>query len=106
MNDITIKIHAGTGRQTGESLCRSCQFAHIFVDRVGESVRCSMVGGDGRRGHPRGKVFECNDYYNKALPSLQDLYQTAWTLRTERGGKVIGFAAPEKDRIFPPASPR
>jgi len=92
MSDITIKIHQGTGKLTGESLCKSCSHSLIFdEEHVGESAFCTYL-------HPqiriRGRVRSCSDYYNKNLPSLGDMKETAWTLRTEKGGRMIGFKPP------------
>lgn len=101
MSDITIKIHGGVGRLTGTSLCRSCSHSHIRVDRQGEQISCEATGSFGALHVVRSDVRDCNHYYNKALPSLYDMEQTAWTLRTEKGGKQIGFTPPKKDDDTP-----
>lgn len=91
MSDVVVKIHHGTGRLTGESLCRSCTNGGVRVDQRGEVTYCSAF-----RCQPRGSVTECSAYYNRSLPDLNDFRRIAWTLRTEKGGRAIGFAPPEK----------
>ena len=83
-----VKIHQGTGRLTGESLCKSCANAAI----IEEHINCQVV-------HPgiwiRKPVFNCTGYYNKALPSIRSMESIAWELRTS-GGRKLGFAPPKK----------
>lgn len=94
-DSLVLRIHQGTGRSTGESMCRSCEHNTNWVDRAGEHNRCSMLGKDAQ---PKGNVYQCSDYYSASLPSLRDMRETAWTLRTEKGGKVIGFAPPKQKK--------
>lgn len=99
-NNIVIKIHKGTGQQTGTSLCRSCQYSLVLTDARGEQIRCRMDN----RMPVRGNVYECNAYYNAALPSLDDMYRSAWTLRTEKNGRGIGFTPPKEREDGTPLS--
>lgn len=89
---IEIKIHMGTGRLTGVSLCQTCEHSTAWTDARGEHVSCSMMH---KEMQPQGRVTECSSYYNKGLPSLHDMRASAWTLRTEKGGKNIGFTPPK-----------
>ena len=91
MSEIFIKIHQGTGKLTGESLCRSCTYGLFNIDSKGEHTTCLYS----QKVNPMGKVTECSYYYNKSLPSLQAMSQSAWTLRTEKDGRKIGFEAPK-----------
>ena len=95
MDEISIKIHRGTGRLTGDSLCKSCSHAMSWVDHKGEHTECSRMD---LGTNPKGKVFECSAYYNSSLSSITDMNQIAWTLRTEKGGKMIGFTPPVKGK--------
>ena len=45
-----------------------------------------------------GDVVECTDYEDRSTPSRWDLEQIAWTLQSDRGGRVQGFAPPKRDR--------
>lgn len=98
MSDIAFKIHEGTGRLTGESLCKSCSAATCWTDHSGEHTACSTLPFGVPQ--PKGKVWTCSRYYNRNLPSLNDLYQTAWTLRTEKNGKMIGFRPPKSEQPY------
>lgn len=91
MPDITLKIHQGTGRLTGESMCRSCDHGSRWTDSQGEHVECQF--NSHRR--IRGKVLDCNDYYSATLPSMSDMKELAWVLRPG-SGRAAGFQPPQK----------
>ena len=92
-----LKIHQGTGRLTGESLCNSCSHAMIVTDARGQTVRC--IRNSFLSFSPRGKVTDCTTYYNANLPSLAALGEIAWELKTEGSGSKMGFKPPtQKDR--------
>ena len=95
MADIYIKIHRGTGKLTGQSLCKTCTNSMIWTDARGEHTTCNTSHPNWA---PQGKVLDCSDYYSSTLPSLRDMRETAWTLRTEKGGKAIGFTPPKKKK--------
>lgn len=90
---IELKIHRGTGRLMGTSLCRSCAHGMRWEDRAGEHSRCSMLT---KAEQPRGDVRECSEYYNNNLPSMRDLRELAWELKTDKRGGSVGFAPPKK----------
>lgn len=90
---IELKIHQGTGRLTGTSLCRTCAHGMHWQDRGGEHSRCSMLGKDQQ---PRGEVRECSEYYSEALPALRDLREIAWELKTDKQGRGVGFTPPKR----------
>ena len=103
--DIKLKIHQGTGRLTGVSLCKSCKYALVREDRQGMQVFCGYYGSSlGPAAMVRSDVRECSAYYNKGLSSLHAMTETAWTLRTEKNGRGIGFTPPDKDKN--PAPPQ
>lgn len=85
---IYLKIREGTGKLTGESLCKSCENSVIIED----TVLCQAV-------HPNiqinKNIFSCNAYGNKSLPRLKQMEAIAWELRTSAGRK-IGFHPPKK----------
>jgi hypothetical protein len=93
VDGISLKIHQGTGKLTGKSLCLSCSHAHNFTDRMGEHAVCTAVRGY----HVRGKVHECNLYTDAALPSLWDLRNIAWTLEVDKNTRKAGFQPPKRD---------
>ena len=100
--DITLKIHQGTGKLTGVSLCKSCSHSLIREDRQGTQMFCGIHGSFGKSHEVRSDVRECSGYYNKTMPHIHMLEQTAWTLRTEKNGRSIGFAPPDKDKTPTP----
>lgn len=85
---LKLKIHEGTGRLTGQPLCFSCTH---FVRR-GDDMRCAMWGDQIRITKP---IYNCNKYYNASLPTLHDMKEVAWELKT-KGGRVIGFHPPKE----------
>lgn len=87
---IKTKIQEGTGRLTGKPLCFSCRHG---VQR-GSSLCCSYYG---EVQAIREQIFNCNVYLNASLPSLSDMKEVAWELKTS-GGRKIGFYPPKKDR--------
>lgn len=96
MTDIYLKVHEGTGRLTGEHLCRSCRYGFIRTDSAGETFTCTHYDLESSA-RIRGKVTACNRYMNAALPSLGQMETVAWELKTDKSGKVAGFQPPKKE---------
>ncbi len=92
-NPITLKIHNGTVR-SDENLCRNCRHATRMVGALTnrETVQCQHFG------ILREPVAECNAHVNKNTPHLHDMYEIAWSVRTDRTGKILGFQAPQKEK--------
>jgi hypothetical protein len=87
-----LKIHQGTGKLTGQSLCRSCENGVIRKGVRGEEdIQCDVFGKPIVQ-----NITDCSSYYNKALPSLRSFEQLAWTLLTDKKNKV-GFKPPNKN---------
>ena len=83
-----LKIHQGTGKLSGEHLCRQCSYSKI----VNDSTICGYSGF-----HPlriSKPVLSCNRFYSSSLPSLASFEELAWTLKTD-GGRKVGFVPPE-----------
>lgn len=66
-------------------LCKTCArgMQYSTTDNLTKTF-CHSLGS-----HIKGKVCDCTDYYNRSLPSLRDLYETAYILDTSK--KQIGF---------------
>lgn len=89
---INLKVQNGTPLSDGKVLCLSCRAATSCRDQNGRSyIRCHVF----ERG-VRGRIVECSSYQNKATPSLHDLYEMSWILRTDSKREQIGFK-PYKD---------
>ena len=87
MQAITIK---GGTPQHGESLCRTCYWAHIqkgFRESE-ELVQCCFS----RFRAVPFPVAECTDYCDKTVPSRQDMERIALTIDPSRARKPAGFA--------------
>lgn len=84
--DIVNKIRNGT-RSDSTDLCASC--CKCVIRKGGresdEARYCNEF-----MNQLRGRVSECSGYYNKNLPSIRDLRETAWILSTDKK-KEIGF---------------
>ncbi len=86
MADILAKIREGT-RSDSTDLCVSCSYATIIKGgRESEEYRhCSEINKTLYK-----RVAECNSYYNKNLPSIKTLYETATLITIDKAGQ-IGF---------------
>lgn len=93
IRSLNLKIREGTPRHDGPSLCESCRSATIVRGRTinEEIVHCSELGRTNNR--IRFIVRSCNAYANRAEPTLYDLRQIAWELRTDKSGQRIGFVS-------------
>lgn len=80
------KIREGT-RSDSTDLCRTCTRCTIIRGSAESQERRFCRAMDK---HLTYLVADCNMYYNKDLPSLEDLQQTAWILETTKARK-IGF---------------
>jgi len=89
MNENTLL--AITKPADGESLCRSCYWAHAQRGfRESEEVIFCAFGPDLRR--VPFKVRDCTDYLNRNLPTRKQMEDIALIIPTEPKRKVGGFA--------------
>lgn len=66
-------------------LCKSCSNGMVVKHTNNQVITyCHSM-----ERYIKSNVAECSAYYNKSLPSIHTLYQTAWILET--GKKEIGF---------------
>jgi hypothetical protein len=80
------------GTPTGPPLCRTCAFA-IYMRGASEgdvSLHCQIIS---RR--LKTEKHECSSYMDKRQSSLENMYKTAWYLRTDEFHKSIGFVSPQ-----------
>lgn len=54
------------------------------------------MGSAGGRNIVHEPIYDCNSYYNSNLPSLNDMYDIAWEVKTDSAGKKVGFSPPDK----------
>ena len=90
---MRIKIHGGTVQNGQSSLCHTCRHATVVrgARLRDEIVECAMLGHrDNRVGFP---VTSCTDYVGRQHPSLREVEETAWVLRTDAKRHRVGFVA-------------
>jgi len=88
MNDIQLTAIAKPA--DGESLCRSCYWAHAqhgFRESE-ETIFCAFALELRRVPF---KVRDCTDYMNRTLPSRKQMEEIALIIPTEAKRKVGGF---------------
>lgn len=90
------KVKGGTVDHSAPSLCKSCRYATIVQGHsLNQTITsCSRIGGEGKHVVPF-PVSSCNEYDDKATPTLWEMKQIYWEVRTDRVGK-IGFTSPEE----------
>jgi hypothetical protein len=87
---MRVKVRDGTVNHGDASLCSSCRHAMVTKGaRLGEElVRCGvrwqLVAISFR-------VTSCTEYQDRALPTLDDMEEIAWSLRSTPRGKKVGF---------------
>lgn len=88
---MRLKIQGGTVRHGEPSLCVTCRHATVvqgpgLQDRI---VDCGLLSSrDSRISYP---VSSCSGYSDKRHPSLREMEDIAWLLRTDARRKNIGF---------------
>ncbi len=86
-----LKIQGGTVQHGQPSLCLSCRHATVVQ---GHSLRDRIVDcGQLSSAHSRVPfcVTSCSGYSDKRLPSIREMEEIAWVLRTDSRKKNIGF---------------
>ena len=77
------------------SLCNDCRNVLHFTRRNGEARYYCRSIRTGILPIP-GDIERCSDYEKTNTTSKYDMEQIAWTLRTDKSGRVVGFTPPEK----------
>jgi len=88
---VRIKILGGTVKHGDTSLCLTCRHATVVIGtRLREEVvDCAMLAQG--RSRISFAVTSCSSYSNKTLPSLREMEEIAWVLKTDPQRKSIGF---------------
>ena len=88
---MRIKIREGTARSGDTPLCHTCRHACIVRGRSlrDEIVECSRLS------HPHNlvtfAVVYCTSYVNAQHPSIREMEDIAWVLRSDSKKHSIGF---------------
>lgn len=86
------KVRKGTPIHHEPTLCASCRFGTV-VEGGGLNdgfTYCSHI-----EERVRVHVTACSRFNDRSQPSLYDLRLIAWELRTDKGGRRIGFISPQ-----------
>lgn len=90
-----FKIVKGT--PGSKSICNGCRFYRHRMLESGEEIRMCSQSYDYHI--PITKVIvDCNDFEESNRPSLYDMRQQAWFLKTNASGQALGFM-PRKDFV-------
>jgi hypothetical protein len=93
---MRVKVQDGTPQHGGPSLCLSCRKATVLRgSRLGdEEIHCSELWQT-RKPVPF-PVRSCSAYSDRRQPSLRDMEDLAWVLRTDSKHSRIGFVQARK----------
>lgn len=89
------KVQDGTPLHS-ENLCESCsQCAHFTGHAVSQDIRiCQAVYESPMRlTYP---IYKCTEYLRRKDPTLRDMKEIAWIVRTSVTGNTIGFYSPQQ----------
>jgi hypothetical protein len=88
---MPIKIRGGTARCGEPPLCATCRYATIVrgASLRDEIVECSQLSYDHNR--VTFSVVFCTRYADRRQPSIRDMEEVAWVLRSDPKRKAIGF---------------
>ena len=88
---MRIKIRGGTVDHGQRSLCEICRWSTIIrgVKLGDEIVECSELSYRNRR--VPFPVTSCSRYGDRRLPSLREMEELAWVLRSDPHRNQVGF---------------
>ena len=88
---MRIKIRGGTVDHGQRSLCETCRWATVIRGaKLGdEIVECNQLSYRNQR--VPFPVTSCSGYSDRRQPSLRDMEQTAWILRSDPHRNQMGF---------------
>ena len=86
-----VKIRGGTVQHGGPSLCITCRWSTVVRGaKLGqEIVNCGMMGSEDRRIVFR--VTSCTSYRSMNHPTLREMEDIAWILRSDPVRNQVGF---------------
>lgn len=84
---LKINISGWKTAPSGTNLCLSCRHATVIQGHTEASlsVQCNAIDRPMKE-----KVVECSSYSNRALPTLNAMYEMAYIIENKKGGG-IGF---------------
>jgi hypothetical protein len=93
---MNIKIRGGTAYEGDAPLCHTCRYAHIVrgARLRDEIIECGMLALDNNR--VTFPVTFCTSYVDRQHPSLREMEEIAWVLRTDAQRRKVGFVHAQK----------
>jgi hypothetical protein len=102
---MRIQIHGGTASHGDPPLCQTCRFATIVKGpRIrDEIVECGRLSHHARISF---RVTACSDYADRRVPSIREMEDLAWVLRSDPRRNQAGFVParrlkPEDRHVLP-----
>jgi hypothetical protein len=88
---VRIKVRGGTVAHDGRSLCETCRWSTIIrgVRLQDEIVECGELSYRNQR--VPFPVATCSRYVNRNHPTIREMEETAWLLRSDSHRKQVGF---------------
>jgi hypothetical protein len=88
---VQIKVRGGTVAQNERPLCETCRWSTIIRGvRFGdEIVECGQLSYRNQR--VPFPVVSCTGYANRNHPSIREMEETAWLLRSDPRRNQVGF---------------
>ena len=92
---MRIKIHGGTAHEGQAPLCHTCRHARVVrgTRLRDEIIECGVLASNNRVTFP---VTFCTSYVDRQHPSLREMEEIAWVLRTDARRNQVGFVHAQK----------
>jgi hypothetical protein len=90
---MRVKVRGGTAQHGEPSLCLTCRSATIVK---GARLRDDIVECGRLEARITFPVSHCNRYVNSIHPTVREMEDLAWVLRSDPRRSQIGFVAPGK----------
>jgi len=86
-----IKVHRGTPRDDGDSLCYTCRFSRVIRGRSLDEEIVICDASHLTQMQITFKVTSCTDYCDNRVPAYGELVQQAWILQPGSRKRPAGF---------------
>jgi hypothetical protein len=93
---MRIKIQGGTAMNGDPPLCHTCRHATVIrgARLRDEIIECGLLSS--RHNRVTFPVTFCTDYVNRNHPSLREMEEIGWVLRTDAKKHHVGFVRSER----------
>jgi hypothetical protein len=87
---VRIKVRGGTADHAQRSLCESCRWSTVIRGKKlgDEIVECGQLYEERRIAF---SVASCTGYNDRNRPSLREMEELAWILRSDPVRNQVGF---------------